>query len=105
MRNRRLGGYKFAREKVIGNYIVDFVCREEKLILEIDGGQHMDAIPYDEQRTKNLERRGYRVLRVWNHEVFNNIEGIGQQILYLLEGVLTSPPSSPALLPQVGEGS
>lgn len=46
LRNRRLGGYKFIREHVIGNYIADFVCREKKLIIEIDAGQHMDAVEF-----------------------------------------------------------
>src|SRR3990167_9192678 len=101
LRNRRLGGYKFVREHVIGHYIADFVCREKKLIIEIDGGQHMDAIEYDSLRTKYLENRGYRVLRIWNHEVFKNIQGVTDSVLNLLE----TAPSSPALLPQVGEGS
>ena len=85
LRNRRLDGYKFVREHVIGNYIADFVCREKKLIVEIDGGQHMDAIAYDSFRTKELESRGYRVLRIWNHEVFTNIQGVMDSILNLLK--------------------
>ncbi|OGT63770.1 MAG: hypothetical protein A3J38_03215 [Gammaproteobacteria bacterium RIFCSPHIGHO2_12_FULL_45_9] len=64
LRNRRLSGYKFVREQVIGAYIVDFLCREKKLIIEIDGGQHGNAIEYDTQRTKDLERQGYRVIRI-----------------------------------------
>ena len=85
LRNRRLGGFKFVREIVIGHYIVDFVCREKKFIIEVDGGQHMDAIEYDTLRTKYLEERGYRVLRVWNHEVFKNIQGVMDGVLNLLE--------------------
>ena len=100
LRNRRLSGYKFVREHVIGNYIADFVCREKKLIIEIDGGQHMNAIEYDLLRTKELERRGYRVLRVWNHEVFKNIQAVMEGILNLLEYAPHPPPSSPTLLPQ-----
>ena len=64
LRNRRLAGYKFVREHVIGNYIVDFVCREKKLTIAIDGSQHIDAIEYDAKRTLYLESHGYRVLRV-----------------------------------------
>lgn len=75
LRNRRLGGYKFVREKVIGKYIADFVCREKKLIIEVDGGQHMTAAAYDQQRTKDLEANGYQVVRVWNNEVYLNIQG------------------------------
>ena len=100
LRNRRLGGYKFVREHVIGNYIADFVCREKKLVIEIDGGQHMDAVEYDTVRTKDLEDRGYRVLRIWNHEVFKNIQGVMDNILYLLDTVPHQAPSSPTLLPK-----
>ncbi len=100
LRNRRLGGYKFVREHVIGHYIADFVCREKKLVIEIDGGQHMDAVDYDALRTKYLEACGYRVLRIWNHEVFKNIQGVMDGILNLLNTVPNQSPSSPALLPQ-----
>ncbi|KTD37389.1 multidrug efflux protein [Legionella moravica] len=88
LRNRRLGGYKFVREQVFGHYIADFVCREKKLIIEVDGGQHMAAEAYDQQRTKDLEALGYRVMRVWNNEVFNNIEGVMELVLNLLESVV-----------------
>jgi very-short-patch-repair endonuclease len=57
LRNRRLHGYKFVRECVIGSYIADFVCREKKVVIEIDGGQHMAAIEYDKQRTVFLEHK------------------------------------------------
>ena len=69
----------------IGYYIVDFICRERNLIIEIDGGQHMNAAIYDAERTAYLEKLGYRVLRIWNHEVFDNIEGVAEQILHLIE--------------------
>ena len=87
LRNRRLSGYKFVREQVIDNYIADFVCREKKIIIEVDGGQHMEAADYDEQRTRILEAHGYQVLRVWNHDVFQNISGIMEKILELVETV------------------
>ena len=99
LRNRRLSGYKFVREHVIGNYIVDFVCRERKLIIEIDGGQHMDAMEYDAKRTKYLESHGYRVLRVWNDEVFKNLQVVMDKILHALSIVPHQAPSSPTLLP------
>lgn len=105
LRNRRLNGFKFVRQKVIGNYIADFVCREKKLIIEIDGGQHMELAAYDQLRTKVLEKHGYRVFRVWNNDVFNNISGVMEAILNLLEEKPTQPPSSPTLLPPAGEGS
>jgi very-short-patch-repair endonuclease len=87
LRGRRLGGYKFVRQQVIDNYIVDFVCREKKLIVEVDGGQHMDETEYDEHRTRVLEAHGYQVLRVWNNDVFQNTQGIMEKILVLLETV------------------
>lgn len=100
LRNRRLGGYKFVREYVIGKYIADFVCREKKLIIEVDGGQHMNAEAYDQQRTRDLEALGYRVMRVWNNEVFKNSQGVMEHILTLLESVPPDKqPSSPTLLP------
>jgi very-short-patch-repair endonuclease len=100
LRNRRLNGYKFVREKVIGKYIADFVCREKKLIIEVDGGQHMTAAAYDQQRTKDLEAIGYQVIRVWNNEVHENIQGVMETILNLLEKVPPEKkPSSPTLLP------
>jgi very-short-patch-repair endonuclease len=105
LRNRRLGGYKFVREHVIGHYIADFVCREKKLIIEIDGGQHMDAIEYDLLRTKDLESRGYRVLRIWNHEVFKNIQGVMDSVLNLLEAVPTPNTLIPSPSPSREKGA
>ena len=71
---RQLGAYKFRRQQPIGVYIVDFVCLEKKLIVELDGGQHTEHLEYDEQRSVWLRERGYRVLRYWNHEVLKAAE-------------------------------
>src|SRR5690348_13367593 len=71
LRDRRLEGFKFSRQVPIDRYIVDFVCREEKLIVELDRGQHMLTEPYDASRTAHLGTRGYRVLRFWNNQVLN----------------------------------
>ena len=87
LRNRRLAGYKFVREYVIGNYIADFVCRDKKLIIEIDGGQHMEAAEYDQKRTNYLTANGYRVMRFWNNEVFNNAQDVLEAILHSLENL------------------
>ena len=78
LRNRRLRGAKFKRQQPIGHYIVDFVCNEPKLIIEIDGGQHgIDASKADDLvRTQWLEARGFRVIRFWNPDVLQNIEGV-----------------------------
>jgi very-short-patch-repair endonuclease len=99
LRNRRLNGYKFVREYGIGTYIADFVCREKKLIIEIDGGQHMEAAEYDKQRTEFMEKQGYKVLRVWNNEVFQNTKGVLETILNLLEGRIEIDTLTPAPLP------
>ena len=63
LRNRRLNGYKFIRQYIIGCYIVDFVCRDIKLVVEIDGGQHSTATGYDQSRTDFLMQQGYSVIR------------------------------------------
>lgn len=89
LRNRRLGGYKFVRECPIGPYIADFVCREKKIIVELDGGQHAKAemIEYDQKRTGFLKTKGYRVLRFWNSDVRTNLHGVLESILAQLEAL------------------
>jgi very-short-patch-repair endonuclease len=74
LRLRQLGGYKFRRQHPIGPYIVDFICIERKLIIEVDGGQHDDYKFYDSKRDKWLKNKGFRVLRFWNIEVSTYIE-------------------------------
>lgn len=71
LRNRQLVGAKFRRQHPLGSYILDFVCLEHGLVVEVDGGQHADlqAQGYDQQRTVWLQQQGLRVLRFWNHEV------------------------------------
>src|SRR3954468_3804830 len=72
VRDRRLGGHKFKRQILIGSYIADFVCSEQKLIVELDGGQHADHRAYDEKRDAFLTALGFRVMRVWNIDVMEN---------------------------------
>lgn len=78
LKNRQFYGYKFLRQYPIKPYIVDFICRKKKLIIEIDGGQHNQTkdILYDKQRTEFLNSLGYKVIRFWNNEIDNNIEGV-----------------------------
>ena len=76
LRDRRLNSAKFRRQVAIGNYIVDFICQEAKLIVELDGGQHADQVAYDTARTNWLEGVGYRVLRIWNNDLNGNEEGV-----------------------------
>ena len=87
--NRQLGGVRFNRQVVIRPYICDFVARSEKLVIELDGGQHAEAVAYDKSRTAYLEARGYRVLRFWNNDVIQNIEGVVSKI----DSVLNDRPS------------
>ena len=68
-RDRRFSNFKFRRQVPIGHYIVDFVCFERKLMVELDGSQHLDQKLYDESRDDFLRGQGFRVLRFWNHEV------------------------------------
>lgn len=75
LRNRRLGGFKFRKQQPIGPFIVDFVCQERRLIVELDGSQHADS-ETDARRDVFLNDKGYRVLRVWNNEVTGNLSGV-----------------------------
>jgi very-short-patch-repair endonuclease len=83
LRDRRLGGYKFVRQKPIKPFIADFVCREANLIVEVDGGQHNESL-YDHRRGTFLNSEGYRVLRFWNNEVLTNLDGVLQTMLAAL---------------------
>jgi len=86
LRNRRLNGYKFNRQYVIEPYIVDFICRQQKLIIELDGNHHNDesTINYDQKRTLYLIDKGYQILRFWNNDVLNNINNVLEKILQSL---------------------
>ena len=79
LRKRNFNGFKFRRQYVIGHYIVDFICIRKKLIIELDGGQHSQAICYDERRTTFLESKGYIVLRFWNNEIILKLMGCSAQ--------------------------
>jgi very-short-patch-repair endonuclease len=76
LRFRQIDGYKFRRQRPIGHYIVDFVCLEKKLVIEVDGGQHNGEATYDARRDRWLRAQGYEVLRFWNDEVLTKIDGV-----------------------------
>ena len=94
LRAKRFAGLKFKRQEPIGNYIVDFVCFERRIIIELDGGQH--ALPAemqkDSQRDQWFEAQGYTVLRFWDNEVLTNTEGVLEVIRRLC---LNHPPLNP----------
>jgi very-short-patch-repair endonuclease len=95
LRDRRLNGLKFRRRQVpIDRYVVDFFCDDAHLVIEVDGGQHATA---DEtNRTRVLEAMGYLVLRFWNNEVHENVDGVLESILNVLD---RSDPPHPTPLP------
>jgi very-short-patch-repair endonuclease len=84
IRRRQMGGFKFRCQQPIGPFIVDFVCLERKLVLELDGGQHTERAEYDAQRTAWLVERGYRVFRVWNFEAHEEWDAMAERICELL---------------------
>lgn len=78
-------GVNFRRQHAIGKYIPDFVCIQKKLIVELDGSQHLEQAEYDEERTRSLNSLGYRVVRFWNGDVMNDIDGVILAVLQALE--------------------
>ncbi len=85
LRDRRFQGYKFRRQIPFPPYVVDFLCDDAKLVIEVDGGQHDWNRAKDEIRTRFIEQLGFRVIRYWNNEVLSNMDGVLQQILIELK--------------------
>lgn len=83
IRNDQLG-VAFRRQHAIGPYVSDFCCPKAKLIIELDGSQHLEQVEYDEGRTKYLELLGYKVIRFWNNEVTTNIDSVLLAIIHAL---------------------
>jgi very-short-patch-repair endonuclease len=98
LRNRQLLGHKFRRQVPIGPYIVDFICLERRLLIEVDGSQHRQQEDYDEGRSQFLAMQGCRVLRYWNNEVLQQGEAVLESILQ----ALLAPHPNPS--PRRGEG-
>jgi len=97
IRGRQLQGFRFRRQHPIGRYIVDFICLELQLIIELDGGQHMDQQQYDVRRSQWLQNNGFKIVRFWNNDVTGDIDSVLQAIYLCL------PPSQPS--PLKGEGA
>ena len=95
LRAHRFAGHKFKRQQPTGNYILDFVCFEAKLVVEVDGGQHMESAS-DKLRDEWVKSQGFAVLRFWNNEVFQNLEGV---LMRILEALPPSPPPLQGALP------
>ena len=91
LRSCRLDGMKWKRQVPLGPYILDFLCRDARLVVEVDGGQHADQIAYDARRTAYLEHCGLRVLRFWNADVLTNRDGVCLSILNAADTHLLSP--------------
>ena len=100
VRNRHLGGYRFRRQVSLGRYIVDFVCLRARLVVELDGGQHAERLLEDLERTQELGRAGFRVMRFWNDEVLRRTEDVLESIFAALRQACPHPDP----LPQAGEG-
>ncbi|MFA6215404.1 MAG: DUF559 domain-containing protein [Patescibacteria group bacterium] len=87
LRGNRFEGFKFRRQHPIGRYVVDFCCFEEKFIIELDGGGHNEdkKIKDDKIRDKYLKEQGYRIFRIWNNEIDDNLDGVLEKIIEVLK--------------------
>jgi very-short-patch-repair endonuclease len=100
VRAHRFAGFKFKRQEPLGSYVVDFICYEAKLIVELDGGQHAEQQEADAERTRWLESSGFRVIRFWNNDVLTNIAGVMHEI----ERKFTDQERFGTPSPSTGEG-
>ena len=107
LNNRQLAGCKFVRQEPIGPYFADFVCREHRIVIELDGSQHAES-EYDRVRDAFMTERGYRVMRFWNNEIMTNLDGIVETIYVALTSPAAphpvAPPAQLDLSPQAGRG-
>ena len=89
----QLDGYKFRRQQPLGRYIVDFVCLEKRVVIEVDGGQHAQQATLDAERDNWLRDEGFVVLRFWNHDVLKNIDVVKEQVYKTLQSTPYLNPS------------
>jgi very-short-patch-repair endonuclease len=85
LRSRQLAGYRFRRQRPIGNYVCDFVCLSDRVVVELDGSQHVEQADYDDQRDSFLRSSGYRVLRFWNSDVMDRLDTVLETIFQALQ--------------------
>ncbi len=90
LRSRRLNGHKFIRQHPIGPYFADFACRAKRLVVEVDGSQHVGS-KADEARDRYMNEVGWSVLRVWSNEVLSQRQAVLETIAAALEGRLSEP--------------
>jgi adenine-specific DNA-methyltransferase len=86
LRNRGVERHKFRRQHPVGPYVVDFICLEQKVVIEVDGSQHMERAAYDNKRTTYLETQGFRAIRFWDNDVLMQTESVMQAIFDTLTG-------------------
>ena len=86
LRGNKLG-VNFRRQYAVGNYIADFCSPKAKLIIELDGSQHLEQQAYDTERTKYLEAQGYKVIRFWNNQIMNDLNGVILAITFAIEEI------------------
>jgi len=84
LRNRQLGGFRFRRQRSIGPYICDFVCLSARVVVELDGSQHIEDTAYDARRDAILKANGFRVLRFWNADVMARVDAVLETIFEAL---------------------
>jgi very-short-patch-repair endonuclease len=102
LRGRQVCGMKFRRQHPFGDFILDFVCLENRLVIEVDGGQHNERMEKDVIRTQKLQSAGFCVLRFWNTDVLRDIEAVKQQIWLTVQELQNHPPPD---LPLEGGGA
>ena len=104
LRAHRFGKLKFKRQQPFGQYVLDFVCFEKKVVIELDGGQHAEAVSYDAKRDDHLRNEGFLVLRFWNNDVLNNRSGVLEAIAAACGINVETTPSPLTPLPRGERG-
>ncbi|MGO8989530.1 MAG: endonuclease domain-containing protein, partial [bacterium] len=94
LRGRQISDLKFRRQHPFGDYILDFVCLENKLVIEVDEGQHGQQVRYDENRTQELQAAGFCVLRFWSNEVLKQMQSVKEKISLVVQSLQSRPPPS-----------
>ena len=105
LKGSKIEGFRFRRQVLLGEFVVDFLCPQAKLVVELDGGQHSIRLDHDERRTDWLRMHGYRVMRFWNHEAMQHVEVVVEAIRRELTKSFTPPQPSPSPCEREGANS